>query len=47
MFHFVWGFLFVGNFWRSGIFVGREFLSGFFGVFVARKFLGVFGIFVG
>jgi hypothetical protein len=39
----------------SGIFVGREFLSGFFGVFGAGIFggfwdfwrLGVFGVFVG
>ena len=33
MFHLLWGFLFVGNFWRSGIFVWI--------FFVARKFLAV------
>jgi hypothetical protein len=50
MFHFVWGFLLVGNFCRSGIFVGVFWGfcgAGIFGGFWDFWRLGVFGVFVG
>jgi hypothetical protein len=50
MFHLLWGFLFVGNFCWSGIFVGV--FWGFCGAEIFGGFwdfwrLGIFGVFVG